>query len=361
MAQRFSAEALAKKYYDFFRPCIQVQIGGRELQTGEDGYLERAEITATVRREPDMAVMVYRVHRQAGECIRKLEDMLQVGEKLEVRAGYADRTELVFLGYLHQAEVCDDGGEFLEYTAVGLDAKGLMKKSNSYVSSGAQRADAVLREILNNGSLAGLIPKKRIDVPPECMNGSCCIKGETDYDWVCSLAARLDYEFFGSRGELVFRKAGEGADALAGLTGEYGLRAVRAYAALEACSGKLQFSGYNRRDEKITGSFDFPGVGDPFGKRMKQALQGCKITQWDMGLETGEQAAYRAKAAMQRSVRACSGLEAVSTGLPELQPGMTVGIVHKSGACLSGELYSEEVRHILDGTGYRTIVRGSRK
>lgn len=361
MASKFSAKALAAKYYDFTHPNIQVLVGDREIQPGEDCYLERAEITATVKRNPDMALLVYHIYKLPAERVKKLEDMLQVGDRLEIKVGYGDCLERIFLGYLHEAEVCDDGREFLEYTIVGLDAKGLMKKNNSYASSGAQKTDAVLREILNGGSFAGLVQKKKIDALPECMNQECWIRGETDYDWVCNLAECLDYEFFGSRGELLFRRAGEGAVELTELTEEYGLMAVRAYAVLEVCAGRLQFSGYNRKDEKLTGSFDFPGIKGPFGQKMKQTLQNCKMTRWDMGLETGEQASCRAKAAMMRTVRDCSRLEAVNVGLPELQPGVYVKITNKSAESLSGMLYSEEVRHILNETGYRTVVRGTRK
>lgn len=358
---KMNGEAFANQYDKFTSPCIQISLGGKEIRSDEGSYLESAEVLSTVRSEPDMAVLIYRVSRFFPESIKKLEGMLQIGDKLEVKTGYADCVRLIFLGYIHEVEACDCGEEFLEYTIVGLDARGLMKKSNSFASSGAKKTNQILKEILENGSFGGLVQKKKISGLPECMNRDLWIKGETDYEWVSSLAAYLDYEFFGSRGELVFRKAREGAGEIGELTEEYGLKAVRTSMSLEACSGNLQICSYNRKDEKINGAFAFPGTGGPFGKNMKQLLQKYKMAQWDMELETGEQAACRAKAVMMKTARSCYKMSAVHIGLPELQPGIYISLKTSSAAGLSGTMYIEEAKHIMDSTGYRTVVRGTGK
>lgn len=361
MAPKISGQALAAKYYGFSHPCIQVSVGGRKIQPEESGYLERAEITATVGREPDMAVLVYHIGKLPAESLKRLEGTLQVGEKLEIRAGYADCVDLIFLGYVHTVEVCDYGREFLEYTIVGLDAKGLMKKNSRYASSGTQKAEQLLQEILSGENLARLIPEKEINALPECMSRECWIRGETDYEWVCRLAEYLNYEFFGSRGKIFFRKAGGGTGELTELKEEYGLMSVSAQTSLEVCSGSVQICGYNRKDEKISGVFDFPELEGPFGGGMKETLKKCRVTKWEMELETAEQAVFRAKAAMMATARGCCRMEAVNMGLPELQPGEYVRITNESADSLSGIVYSEEVSHLFDSKGYRTALRGTLK
>lgn len=125
-------------------------------------------------------------------------------------------------------------------------------------------------------------------------------------------------------------------------------------------TGSIQICGYNRKDEKLQGKADWPGVPGPFGNKMKEALKGCVLTLADMELETGEQATQRAKAEMSRRVGSCARMKAVTLGIPELMPGSWAEIDSGIVTSLSGKMYVEEVRHLLNGNGYKTIAEGAR-
>lgn len=358
MVQKTNGKQLAAKYKDFLDPAIQVLAAGQQIAAEKGRTLEIAEITASAGRDPDMAVLVYRVEKIPSANLQAMEKFLNVGEKLEVKTGYEKSLTRIFLGYLHQVEMYDCGQEMVEYTLICLDAKGLMKKNSSFQASGSKKIQQLLTDTLNNSSYGSFIEKKSVASLPASLNQDCVIKGETHYDWLCNLADSLDYEFFCGRGELIFRKARENAVEIMELTEEYGLQAVRRVVSMAGVTGSIQVNGYNRKDEKITATAQWSGMSEPFGQKMKKALAGCSITLWDMELENGEQAAYRAKTVLNRAAAKCSRMEVINVGIPELQPGVFVKITKENMTSLSGKIYVDEVQHILDRRGYRTIVRG---
>lgn len=356
-----SGKALADKYGDFLYPEVEVLAAGKKIPENEFWSLESAEVNSSVGKEPDMAVLVYRVEKLPVKNQTDLEGYLKAGQKMEVKAGYAGQTGRIFLGYLHEVEVCDLMQGFLEYTLVCLDLKGLMKKNSVFQVSGAKKMQQIRDDILGDQGYQFLVEKKSVSALPEKLNQDCMVRGGTHYDWLCNLAEYLDYEFFCGTGELVFRKAGEGNGKLVELSAEYGLQAVRAVTSMTGQTGSVSVYGYNRKDEKIVGTAARKGSQDVFSGKMGQALQNFTLKIWDMEMETGEQASALAQAVMSRAEAQCSRLEAVTIGIPELLPGSSAEITDENVACLSGTIYVEEVCHRLDWKGYRTVVRGKRE
>lgn len=355
---KLTGKALAEKYGDFLYPTVTVIAGGREMPKEGAGYLESAEVDSSVGKQPDMAVLVYRAEKFPAKNLTELEEYLEIGQKMEIRAGYGERVKRIFLGYLHQIEMTDLMQDYVEYTLVCLDVKGLMKKNSVFQVSGAKKTQQILEEIVNESGYGFLIEKKSISALPGHMNQDCVVRGNTHYDWLCSLAEYLNYEFFCGLGELVFRKAGEGAGDTVELTAEYGLQAVQAVASAAGQTGSVSVYGYNRKDEKIVGSAEWGSSGNPFTGKLSGTLGGLSVKRWDMELETGEQASAAARAAMDRAKSGCFRREAVTIGIPELVPGIHVTVTDENAASLSGALYAEEVCHYLDGRGYRSVVRG---
>lgn len=356
-----SGKALADKYGDFLYPVAEVFAAGEKIPENAFWCLEQVEVNASVGREPDMAVLVYRVDKLPVKTQTDLEGYLQVGQKVEVKAGYTGQTSRIFLGYLHEVEVCDLMQGFLEYTLVCLDVKGLMKKNSVFQVSGTKKLQQLRDDILADKGYQFLVEKKSISALPEELNRDCVIRGYTHYEWLCNLAEYLDYEFFCGTGELVFRKAGEGNGKLVELSAEYGLQAVRAVTSLTEQTGSVSVCGYNRKDEKLVGTASRESSQDAFSGKMAQTLQNFSLKLWNMEMETGEQASALARTAMNRAEARCSRMEAVTIGIPELLPGSSAEITDENVSYLSGTIYVEEVCHLLDGKGYRTVVRGPRR
>ncbi len=355
---RIRGKALADKYKDFMYPVIAVAAAGREIPENEFWHLESAEVNASVRKEPDMAVLVYRADKLPEDSRSTLESYFNAGQKMEISAGYDKVKSRIFLGYLHQVEVCDLMEGYVEYTLICLDVKGLMKKSNVFQISGAKKAQQVLEDILGDRGYEFLVQDKEVSRLPDKLNVNCVIKGNTHYDWLCSLAEYLNYEFYCGRGVMTFKQAGEGSGDTVELTNEYGLMAVQAIVSMTGLTGSLSVYGYNRQDEAIRGNAEWTGGGQAFTHKMGQTLRGLSMKIWDPELETSEQAAAAALAAMERAKAQCCRLEALCLGIPELQPGIHVEITNENVSSLSGTIYVEEVCHRLDWQGYRSVVRG---
>lgn len=353
-----SGKGLAEKYGDFLEPCVQVLTPSGEMPLGDGVYLEKVEVNASVGMDPDMAILVYQVDKCSGQDLTRIEKYFDVGQKMEIKAGYGKESSRIFQGYLHQVEAEDSMQEYVEYTLVCLDVKGLMKKNSVFQISGKKKQQQVLNDILDTGCYGSLIESREIDPLPREWNQDCVIKGETHYDWLCSLAAGLDYEFFCGAGKAVFRKARKPGNNVLELSLEYGLQKARRVVTLAGQTGSVRIWGYNRKDEKITGTADWPGASGAFTGRMKQALGESALIFLDRELETGEEAEKHAKALMGRLAGKCVRMEAVTLGLPELLPGICAEIVEEGAPGLSGKMYVEEVRHVLDAGGYMTTAAG---
>lgn len=357
---RISGKSLAEKYNDFLEPCVHIMTPLGEVPSGDGVYLEKVEVAASVGTDPDMALVVYQADKSSAQDLSGIEKYFDVGHKIEIKAGYGKESSRIFLGYLHQVEAEDAMQGYVEYTLVCLDVKGLMKKNSMLLTSGKKERQKILNDILNTGCYGSLIESREVDPLPGEWNRDCVIRGETHYDWLCSLAISLDYEFFCGAGKLVFRKARKAGSDVLELSVEYGLQKTRRVVTLAGQTGSVQVWGYNRKDEKITGKADWPGAAGAFTKKMKQTLEGCALTFLDREPETGEEAEKRARALMGRAAGSCVRMEAVTLGLPELLPGICAEIAEEGTPSLAGKMYVEEVRHLLDENGYMTTAAGVR-
>ncbi len=355
-----SGKELAEKYNDFIYPAVSVWADHQEI-TADGFFLESVEVVATVGEESDMAVLLYRVERFPKENLSALERYIHLGQKMEVMAGYEDKTVMIFLGYLHEVNVVDSMQEYVEYSLICLDVKGWMKKNSVFLASGTKKAQEVLKDIVNSTAYRTLIKEKKISGLPEDFNQDCVIRGATHYEWICNLARYLDYEFFCDRGVFTFRKAGDEDTEFTELTTEYGLLGIRTLVTLSGQTGSVSVYGYDRKDEKIVGTAKWQSIQGPFADKIQKTIKDFSLSFWEMGLETKKQADLRAQAVIRREAAKASRMEAVTVGVPEFRPGICVKIAHEDIDSLSGTIYVEEVSHLLDGQGYITVLRGRRK
>lgn len=357
MAKKYTAQALAEKYDNFNTPTLQVRIGKEVLEEGAELRFLSAQIVSSVNAEPDMAVLTYRLE-EGGRL--GMENKLQAGAKLEIKAGYGDQVGRIFLGYLHEVSSVLYKNRYVEYTLVGLDVKGLMKKNSGFEISKDKSGRQILEEILDNSMYDFLIEEKDVDDLPEDFLQGFVIKGETHFEWISRLAEYTGYSFYCGAGRACFKRAlSSGVKLETGF--EYGVRKIRNRVTMSGQYGCIRVEGYNRRDERLCAAENWTEPEGPYTGKMTEVLQNSVRSFWNMGLEDAAQAAAWAELLMEKNIRECSEMEIVSIGVPELCPGAEVTVSGGTYPRLEGTFYAREVRHILDDKGYTVIVRGSRK
>lgn len=360
MAKKLNIKSLADKYKNFNDPNAKVLVSGEEIKVTDDIFLEVVEVTSCIGDDPNMAVLSYCVNNLKKDTVSTMEGYLNAGAKVEVKVGYEEELNTIFLGYLHEIKVASCKGDIVEYTLVCLDVKGLMKKISSFQISGKKKAQEMLNEILDAKEYKSLIKKQSVDTIPTDFNQDYVIKGETHYDWLCSLAQYLNYEFFCDRGELHFHSALKDKTEVLELDHIYGLKQVSSTVSMAGQFGSVQVVGYNRKDEKVSGSSQWEKASGSFTGELESALKECERVFLDRELETVQQAQKRAAAIMQHISRQCSRMKAENIGIPELCPGICVKITKDDITSLSGTIYVEEAVHRLDKNGYRTVIEGTR-
>ncbi len=359
MTDSFEMEALAKKYGDFTSPTVQVLIADTELKTEEGLWLEQAEVMASVFYEPDMAVLYYGV-RSAVSKVQKLEKRLALGRKIEIRAGYGKEVLRIFYGYIHEISVRREEKDFMEYELICLDVKGLMRLNSTYGISGTRKTEQVLSAVLGDAMYAPFIEGKTVEKLPASMNEPCMLGGETHYEWLCRLADYLQYSFFINRGRLYFGPDRKDTGIMTKLSENCVIHRICTTATLSDQAGVIEVNGFNREDERLFARAYFKAPGGPFEQELKRVLSGSRRVCSAGFLSANEQASVRAKALMHKAVKACSGMEIVAEGVPEMQPGAYIKVADNISESFSGRIYVEEVSHKLGADGYRMVIKGHR-
>ncbi len=87
--QRVDGSALAGTYEDFHKPVARVYADRTELSVKEGIYLESMDVSESSGKEPDMAVLVYRVRKQPEANLREFERRLAAvyGDNISEKRG----------------------------------------------------------------------------------------------------------------------------------------------------------------------------------------------------------------------------------------------------------------------------------
>lgn len=355
---RFEMRQLAEEYDGFVDPSAEILVDGSILK-GEDGlWLEQIKITSSVFHEPDSAMLHYLV--RTPECVKKMENLLCAGSRIEIKTGYGKSVMRVFYGYIHEISVRAGTGDIIGYTILCMDVKGLMRLNSVYGISGVKRTDRILSEILNDGMYAPFIESRKVEKLPGCMNGGCFIRGDTHYDWLCGLADFLHFSFSANNGRLYFGPAGKDGDIVTELAAGCGVGRIETCVTLSGQTGSVEVSGFNGKDEKLSALERWKAPGGPFERKLPGLLSHSSRVYSAFSISTDEQAAYRARALMRRMEEDCSKMEIEAAGIPQMQPGIFIKVKTDAINSLSGKIYVEEVTHSLGADGYSMVVKGRR-
>lgn len=359
MGTSYQIKKLAEKYEGFAQPNLCVLLDGTQLKTGAGIYLNKADIHLSNRTEPNLAVLGYTVRRTGDSAVSRMEKLVKLGGRVEVKLGYRQEMSRVFLGYVHEASVSASGGDSVVYELVCLDVKALMKINSLYGMPVQKKASQFLNIIFNTAAYGNFIEKKEIGAIEDAVNLNYAVTGETHFEWAARLAVLLNYEFYMSDGTLCFQKARKDSSSLIELNGEMGVIAQRSSVTMSGQTAETEVAGGRPGMERLSAVRKRKSAGGPFEQNMSKVLSGSRRRYIDDGLLTQQQAKYRAEALGETADCHYSGMELVTVGLPELAPGRFI-TVSNGLASLSGKIYVEEVVHSYGKDGYITTVKGYR-
>jgi phage protein D len=197
---------LEKKYNGFLVPSVKLIIGGTEIDATEvpvptitvdiDAGKSAGGAQVTIEGMYDL---------ENSKWLEKLLDTIEIGEVLEIQAGYSTK-KLIFFGYIDSVNVNYSGNAIPQISFTGIDASGYLMNpdTTNYHEEKTQAAVAkkILETCVNEGYAKKLdfgdsdIPDFETDTTQNEMS---------DYQWLSLLAERSGVNFFVVQGVLVYK------------------------------------------------------------------------------------------------------------------------------------------------------------
>jgi hypothetical protein len=355
-SKAFTYDGLSKKHGAFSTPDCEISIGGKDLEK-QGMLITQLEVDLTVGYEAGGCVFTVGNGFDPKTSVFTsgwLDSILVPGKSAEIKLGYSDSRVTVFYGYVNSVTCQFDSEEGVEIFVSCLDAKGAMMAGASQMFWGEKKMDQVVKGIFDKyGSLGNTT---KIDTIPanylEKQNffSNC----QTDYEYLVSIARRINFEFFVSRKEIRFvKRRSITASAITLKWGE----------SLISFSREVSLAG-QLKDVSVIGLNELEGK-NIIGKATDVTKTGTKASSavWDK-INKWNEKIYDSSVKSEKEAKALAGsileerlMDFVSgngecMGMPELEPGRFLKIEGCGAA--NGSYYIKKVRHVLDESGFTT-------
>ena len=352
-----------KQYNGFERPVAYFKVNDAKL-SGESLIYHNIQVNLSAGMEAsDCTVEVVGQYSRFEEGELKLDAALSklvLGAKLEVFLGYgaADNAESVFVGYISSIEM-DLQGETIAMIVTAMDCKQFMMNSyRSLRKKDIKKYSEAVSDVLKNYSAVhtGTVVEASDQVlaPIEQHN-------QSDYDFVVSLAKRLNYLFYVVAGKVYFVSYKKFTDSV--LTVEPGpnLRRMRREITLSNQVKSVTVRNHNVEDaakpfESKAVSVTAVGGGSKTGADSTKIISDTmsKIVV-DPTVRSEAEAKKRAEALMNElSMGFLTGTMEIA-GLPPVIPGRMVTVA-KVNQEFNRDYFITKVVHRMDTEGYQTTI-----
>ena len=353
-----------KKYSQFERPVTRLEVNGAKL-SGENLIYKDIRITLTAGLEASdcvLEILDASSRIDDGSLVYdKALDQLLLGAKLEVFLGYgkADNAESVFIGYISSLEHEFQGSGLTVYVTA-MDCKLFMMSSfRSLRKKDIKKYSEAVSDVLTNYSAVydGTVvePTDEILAPIEQHN-------QSDYDFVASLARRLNYLFYVVAGQVHFVSYTKYTDSVLTVSPGRNLWKFNREISLSGQVKSITVRNHNPEDadqpfESKSDTITAIGGGEKSSaassKLINDTLAHIVV---DNSVRSEAEAKIRADALMQEmSMKFLSGSIEIP-GIPAVIPGHMVTI-EKLGDPFDRDYFIREVIHHADVEGYKTIIK----
>ena len=355
-----------ESYKDFSKPLMYVKVEGKRVQ--DDG-LAYTFLTTEMSMGNEASYCKFTIISRDTSCKDNklsipsaLSEKFKLGDKVEIYLGYTVDTtaKLVFTGYVTSINVEYTGREDVSYTIEAMDLKiFMMSNFRSEIKKDMKSYSDVVTDILKDYS--SFYTGKKID-STESITSPIEQYNQSDYDFVVSLARKVDYMFFVCKGEVNFidyTKLSESVITISPNDYLYSLeREISISKQIKAVT--VRTNNEEDPDTPIEGkavSITTVGKGSRAGSDVTKLISDkMEKTIVDNSVKSEAEAKARAQAELNRSAMNFVSGECELIGIPELEPGkfITIKDINKS---IDGDYLITSIKHVFDTEGYKTICK----
>ena len=352
-----------KKYNGFERPVAYFKINDAKL-SGESLIYHDIQVTLSAGMEAsDCTLEVVGQYSRFEDGELKMDAALSklvLGAKLEVFLGYgeADSAESVFVGYISSIETSLEG-ENTSMVVTAMDCKQFMMNSfRSLRKKDIKKYSEAVTDVLKNYS--ALYTGTEVEASDQVLS-PIEQHSQSDYDFVVSLAKRLNYLFYVVAGKVYFVSYKKFTDSVLTVEPGRNLRRLRREVTLSNQVKSVTVRNHNVEDADkpfeskvvtVTAVGGGKTAGADSSKVINQKMEKVVV---DNTVRSEAEAKARAQALMNElSMGFLTGTMEIA-GVPVVIPGRMVTLA-KVNDEFNRDYFITKVVHHMDTEGYETTI-----
>lgn len=347
----YEFDTLASKYRDFYAPYFEVSIDGEDLITNGVG-ITSVKVDTSVEKADSFSFDVCNAYDPVAKDFNWVEDYFSVGNKVEIKMGYADKLETVFSGLItsvkfefppeNSPKVVVEGMDITFKMMKGVKSRSWTEKKQSEVASAIAKEYVSKTKVDDTTVVYDLIEQSRT----------------TDYQFLSWLAQENDYEFFTVGNTVYFRKPHKDKTPVVTLELGKSLRNLSIEIDIVDQTAEVVARGYDeKKKEEIEGkstTVNKLGSGSKTGPDILKEICGSDTKDYIyLNVTSKEDAKGKATALLnERAMKLITG-SGETLGLPEIRAGKYIKLTGV-GSKLSQVYYIKSATHTISDSGYLT-------
>ena len=245
---------LAKKYYGFRAPAVEVTVDGTGLVKQLSCTIDNVEVDLTNGYEASGASFDIKnqyVQNQTQFLKKGCYNKVQLGAKVEVKLGHV-KTEKVFSGYITSVEYVFGDEDEKPYMHVEcVDVKCLLMKSQRVEIRAEKDVSKLVTALLGESPVSSYLDGKEIKFRQSQKALRLQMDMKSDYDYIVELARYMGCEFFIIGGKAYFREKPTSASTIMTLSPRAGIRSARVSLSGESLVNKVNVVTIDPATDKL--------------------------------------------------------------------------------------------------------------
>jgi phage protein D len=348
---------LERKYKNFYAPRFELTVAGEDMASQGMGIVS-VTVDNTLEAADQASFTVSHIFDVKKRDIRWFEQEIAVSKEMQVRMGYGDRLETMFIGLITSVKINFPAGGMPQLEVTAFDLSHPMtknKKSKSWHRNNSTVKDSdIVSTISSLYQLTTQIDDSRVQHRVVEQDN------QSDFEFLKKRAEENGFEFFVFARTLFFRSPAYQENPVVNLEWGKTLMSFSPEVNIADQVEEVEVRGWDPKTKKeIIGK---ASVGDEEGrdqgrKSGSELVQGVTrektVERVRRPVYAQEEADRLAKAILTRLAEGLVTGNGECLGLPELRAGQNV-LLEGLGKKFSKPYYVEKTNHNISASGYRT-------